>query len=431
MNAATAEHRVAILEGVRTPWAKAGTVLRNSHVTDLAKAAMQETLYRTELSAGRVDEVMFGNVIMPADAGNPARVAAIWAGVPAGVPAMTVQRNCASGMEAVGLAASAIRSGEAKTILVGGAESMSQTPLMFPQSAAGPFGKMAKAKSAMQRAAAAVSFRPRHFKPIAALESGLTDPTCNMIMGKTAELLAGEFGISRQEQDAFAMRSHEKALAASARLKEEIVPYYAGENFEPLTADNGPRAGQTPEALAKLKPIFDRKDGTVTVGNSCQLTDGAACLMVADPDWAHAEGREALGFVRGYAVAGLDPKRMGLGPVYAIDRLLRKTGVTLKDIGLFEINEAFAAQVIACLKAMASSDFARQHLGRNDAVGEIDPDRLNVNGGAIALGHPVGATGARIVLTLLKEMKRRNVELGLAALCVGGGQGAAILLERR
>jgi len=368
---------------------------------------------------------------MPADAGNPARVAAILAGVPAAVPAMTIQRNCASGMEAVGLAATAVRTGEARTILAGGAESMSQTPLMFPQAAAGAFGKLAKAKSAMQKAAAAVSFRPKHFKPIAALESGLTDPTCNMIMGKTAELLAGEFGISRQEQDVFAMRSHEKALAAADKLKEEIVPYYAGESFEPLTADNGPRAGQTMEALARLKPIFAKKEGTATGGNSWPPTHGAGCLTVPARDWTPAEGPEALASAGGYAVAGLDPKRMGLGPVYAIDRLLRKTGVTLKDIGLFEINEAFAAQVLACLKAMGSADFARQHLGRNDALGEIDPDLLNVNGGAIALGHPVGATGARIVLTLLKEMRRRNVELGLAALCVGGGQGAAILLERR
>ncbi len=429
--AQSTEPRAAIVGGARTPLGKAGTTLRQAHVTDLARVAMQETLYRTGVAAGRLDEVMLGTVVMPADAANPARVSALWAGVPNAVPALTVQRNCASGMEAVAQASASVRAGESHAILAGGAESMSSAPLMFPQSATAPFTGLAKARNVFRRAAAVARFRPRHFKPVSALECGLTDPTVDLIMGKTAEKLAREFDISREEQDAFALRSHQRAAAAADKLKEEIAPYYAGDKFEPMTEDNGPRANQTTEALAKLKPIFDRRDGTVTVGNSCQITDGAACVLVTDSDWAKAEGREPLGYVRGYAVAGLDPSRMGLGPVFAIDRLLRKTGVAMSDIGLFEINEAFAAQVLACLKAMASPTFARQQLGRNDPLGEIDPDRLNVNGGAIALGHPVGATGARIILTLLMEMKRRDVELGMAALCVGGGQGAAILLERR
>jgi acetyl-CoA acetyltransferase family protein len=185
------------------------------------------------------------------------------------------------------------------------------------------------------------------------------------------------------------------------------------------------------DALGKLKPIFDRRDGTVTVGNSCQVTDGAAALLVTDGEVAHAEGREILGYIRAYAYAGLDPSRMGLGPVFAIDQLLRKTGLSLADVSLFEINEAFAGQVLACLKAIASDHFGQEHLNRERALGEIDPETLNVNGGAIALGHPVGATGTRIVLTLLHEMRRRDVGLGIASLCVGGGQGAAILLERR
>jgi acetyl-CoA acetyltransferase family protein len=253
-----------------------------------------------------------------------------------------------------------------------------------------------------------------------------------MIMGRTAEVLAHEFGISREEQDEFALRSHHRAIAAQnhGRFNSEIAPFYAGEKFEPVTQDVGPRVGQTMEALSKLKPIFDRRDGTVTVGNSCQVTDGAATLLVADADWAEAEGLSALGYVRDYVVAALDPERMGLGPVFAIDKLLQQTGLALNDIQLFEINEAFAAQVLACLKAMASTHFAREHLNREDALGEIDPQRLNVNGGAIALGHPVGATGTRIILTLLMEMRQRNLDLGIAALCVGGGQGAAVLLER-
>jgi acetyl-CoA acetyltransferase family protein len=242
-----------------------------------------------------------------------------------------------------------------------------------------------------------------------------------------------EFGISRKEQDEFALASHEKAIAAqkAGRFDEEIVPVYAGKKFDPVTRDNGPRESQTMEALGKLKPIFDRRDGSVTVGNSCQITDGAAAVLVTDAAVTRAHGIEPLGYVRAYAYAGLDPSRMGLGPVFAIDQLLRQSGLSMNDIPLWEINEAFAGQVLACLKAMGSDDYCRKHLGRESALGEIDPAKLNVNGGAIALGHPVGATGARLVLTLLLEMRRRNLDLGIAALCVGGGQGAAILLERR
>jgi acetyl-CoA acetyltransferase family protein len=424
---------IAVVAGARTPFAKAGTSLRHEHVTDLAKRAMQEALYRADFPFERVDEVLLGNVVMPADATNPARVSALWAGIPNRVPAMTVQRNCASGMEAVADAADRIRAGRGKAILAGGAESMSTLPMLLPEETLEPMSKLARAKNAWQKAAAATALRPRHFKPIAALEKGLTDPTCDMIMGKTAEILAHEFGVSRKDQDEFALRSHQKASAAtkSGRLAEEITPEYSGKRFDPVTEDNGPRANQTMEALEKLKPIFDRRDGTVTVGNSCQITDGAVAMLLADPDFAHAEGMNVMGYVRGYSYVGLDPARMGLGPAFAIDQMLRRSSLSLNDVPIFEINEAFAAQVLASLKAMASDNFCREQLGRDHAIGRLDEDRLNVNGGAIALGHPVGATGARLVLTLLMEMKRRDVELGIAALCVGGGQGAAILLQRR
>ena len=424
--------RIAILAGARTPMAKAGTALREVHASELARVAMQEALYRANCPAEALDEVILGNVVMPADAANLARVSAIWAGVPREVPGITLQRNCASGMEAVSEAALRIRGGLGHLMLAGGAESMSNVPLLFPQESMVPMSKMARAKGAFQKASAVATLRPRHFKPIAALELGLSDPTCGMIMGKTAEVLVQEFGISRKEQDEFALQSHQKAVAAikSGRFDEEIVPVYAGRKFDPVTQDNGPRENQTLEALAKLKPIFDRKDGSVTVGNSCQVTDGAAALLVADGDWANAHGATPLGYVRAYGYAGLDPSRMGLGPVFAIDQLLKQTGLEINDIPLFEINEAFAGQVLACLKAMASDDYCQKHLGRSKAIGEIDPQMLNVNGGAIALGHPVGATGTRLVLTLLLEMRRRNLERGVAALCVGGGQGAAILLER-
>jgi acetyl-CoA C-acetyltransferase/acetyl-CoA acyltransferase len=429
----TGEAEVAIVAGVRTPFAKAGGALRDVHVTDLAKAAMQETLYRVDWPFDRLDEVILGNVVMPADAMNPARVSALWAGVPHAVPAMTVQRNCASGMEAIAEAASRIRSRRGHAILAGGAESMSTVPLLFPDETLAPMERMFRARGVLQKAAAIATLRPRHFRPIVALERGLTDPTCGLIMGKTAEILAQEWGSSRREQDEFALRSHHRAAAAIAdgKFKHEIMPFFAGPKLQPITEDVGPRPNQTMEALAKLKPIFDRRDGTVTVGNSCQVTDGAATMLMTDGETARGSGHEILGYVRGYAYVGLDPSRMGLGPVFAIEQLLRRHGLQLSDIPLFEINEAFAAQVLACLKAMNSSAFAREHLNRETAMGEIDPARVNVNGGAIALGHPVGATGARLVLTLLLEMKRRNLELGVAALCVGGGQGAAILLERR
>jgi acetyl-CoA C-acetyltransferase/acetyl-CoA acyltransferase len=424
---------VAVIAGARTPFAKIGGPLKSVAAADLAKRVFEETLYRAHWRADRLDEVLLGNVVMPVDAANLARVSALYAGVPDRVPAMTVQRNCASGMEAIAQGAARIRAGAARAILAGGAESMSKIPLLFPDAAAEPMTKLAKARSALQKAGAVATLRPRHFRPIAALECGLTDPVSGLIMGKTAEILAQEFSISRPEQDEFALRSHQRAAAAAqaGRFDDEITTVYAGSAFVPVAADVGPRPNQTVDALARLSPIFDRRDGTVTVGNSCQVTDGAAAVLIADSEFAKAEGREVLGYIRGYAVAGLDPARMGLGPVYAIDRLLRDTGVALGDVELFEINEAFAAQVLACLRAFPSWAFAEKHLRGRQAMGEIDPDRLNVNGGAIALGHPVGATGARLVLTLLMEMRRRDLHLGIAALCVGGGQGAAMLLERR
>jgi acetyl-CoA acyltransferase len=368
-------NRVAIVTGARTPLAKAGTALKETHVTELARVVMQETLYRANFPAELVDEVILGNVVMPADATNPARIAALWAGVPHRVPALTVQRNCASGTEAVAQAAARIRSGEAKAVLAGGAESMSTLPLLLPHETLEPMSRLARAKGVWQRATATAALRPRHFKPIAALEQGLTDPSCDMIMGKTAEVLAHEYGISRKAQDEFALRSHQRAGAAAeqGRFDGEISPFYAGDGFEPVTRDVGPRANQTMEALGKLRPLFDRRDGTVTVGNSCQITDGAAAMLLADANFAREHGLPILGYVRAYAVAGLDPARMGLGPVFAIDKLLRQTGLVLSDVPLFEINEAFAAQVLACLTAMGSARFAREHFDRDDALGEIDP----------------------------------------------------------
>lgn len=427
--------RVVIVGGVRTPFVKAGAAMRRVPTTELARVVLQEAIYRTGYPGDRLGEVVLGNVVMPAKAANPARVAAMQAGIPAHVPAVTVQRNCASGIEAIAQATTRIATEQSHSVLAAGAESMSTAPLIFPDVATGPMTALARARNWPRRLAAFSALRVKHFIPVASLEQGLTDPLCGMIMGRTAEVLAHEFGISRATQDEFALRSHRRAARAteSGVFDEQIVPCYLAppaDGYAPVTADVGPREAQSLEALAKLRPLFDRRDGTVTVGNACQVTDGAASVLLLDAAHAKASGLEPLASVRGFATAALDPAHMGLGPVHAIDRLLHEAKLVLKDIGLLEINEAFAAQVLACLKAMDSQAYCRRHLGRNDAIGSIDPDRLNVHGGAIALGHPVGATGVRLVLNLVHEMKRRDVELGVAALCVAGGQGAAILLQR-
>ncbi len=427
--------RVAIVEGTRTPFVKAFGTLADVPADELGRQAVLGLFRQADIAPDRIDQTVFGNVISPPDAANISRVIALRAGIPQNRIAHTVHRNCASGMEAITTAAQLIVLGEAERVLAGGVESMSQAPLLFSREAARQFLALGKARTWTHKAAALLGFRPRHFRPVPSLKLGLTDPIRGLIMGETAEVLAEEFGITREEQDRFALESHRRAVAAqqSGRLAEEITPLEpqgaASVLGRKVEADIGPRPQQTLEDLARLKPYF-RKNGTVTVGNSCQVTDGAVALLLMPEELARAEGREPLGYLRAFSYAGCDPKRMGLGPVFAVARLLRKTGLTLKDFELIELNEAFAAQVLACLKAFASDEFARRFLDRWEAIGDIDQQRLNVNGGAIALGHPVGATGARLVLTLLKEMKRRNLHRGLATLCVGGGQGAALLLER-
>jgi acetyl-CoA acetyltransferase family protein len=259
---------------------------------------------------------------------------------------------------------------------------------------------------------------------------GLVDPSCDLSMGQTAEKVAGEHGVTREDQDAFALESNRRAVAARDKLREEICELYVPPRYEVmLENDDGPRPDSSLEKLARLRPVFEKRDGTVTAGNSSQITDGAVCLVLMDEDLARAEGRKSLGRIRAHATVGLDPTRMGLGPAHALVKLMDQEGVTLSDIELMEINEAFAAQVIAVQRALASDTFCQEHFDRK-AVGEIPSDRLNVNGGAVALGHPVGASGARIIHTLLLEMGRRDLGLGAASLCVGGGQGQAVLVER-
>lgn len=424
--------RVAIIDGVRTPFCKAWGRLRHVEADDLGAYAIKELMTRTGFPVSDVNEAVFGNVAQPMHAANIARVMALKAGFPDSLSAQTVHRNCASGMQAITTSALLIRAGEADTVLTGGTESMSNVPLVYDKPMTDLFMKMNKARSKMELIKVLMTFRPSFLKPVMALEKGLTDPINGMIMGKTAELLARDFHISRGAQDVFALESHKKACAAmqAGRFTGEIVPIPVAPDYASFQAqDDGPRVQQSMEDLAKLKPYFERETGTVTVGNACQVTDGAVALLMMSEAKAKALGLNPLGYLVDYAYAGLDGKRMGLGPVYATTRLLEKTGGTLSDYDLIEINEAFAVQVLACVKAMASADYAQKFLGRQTAIGEVDRERLNVNGGAIALGHPVGATGARLVVTLLRELKRRGLKKGLATLCIGGGQGAALDLE--
>lgn len=424
--------RIALIDGVRTPFCKMLGVFKDWQADDLGAFVLRELMARVDFPKGRLDEVIVGNGVQPAEAANIARVCALKAGIPQHVPAYTVQRNCSSGMEALTTAANKINAGEAEVILCGAMESMSNIPMMFGQKMSDFFMALGRARGFMDKLKVVSTFRPGFLKPVIGLEKGLTDPVCGMIMGLTAEILARDFHITREEQDAFALRSHQRATLAihSGRLAEEILPIpQSGKAGTIQMHDDGPRSNQTIEALAKLRPYFDRLTGTVTAGNSSQVTDGAVAMLVMSEGKAKELDLPVLGYINDYAYAGLEGKRMGLGPVYATHRLMKKTGMRLEDFQLVELNEAFSVQAQACLKAFESEEFARENLGRSKALGVIDGDRLNVNGGAVALGHPVGATGMRLVLTLLKELRRQELQRGLATLCIGGGQGAALALE--
>ena len=424
---------VVVVAGVRTPFVKAGTMLRRVPAVELARVAVREAIERAEIDPGEIDEVVVGNIAGPADAANVARVVSLMAKIPRHVPGFTVSRNCASGLESIVEAAYRIRAGHADLVVAGAVESMSRIPLLFTDEAQDLWTDLARARGLLARLATMLRFRPRHFKPVIALQLGLTDPVSGLNMGETAEVLAREFGITREEQDAFALRSHRLAAAAwsEGRMQQEVIPVPLPPRYEKAAdRDNGIRENQTSEALARLRPIFDRRYGTVTAGNASQITDGAAALVLASAARARELGLPVWGRVRSWGFAGCDPARMGLGPVVASPIALRRAGgLTMDHMELVEINEAFAAQVLACFKAFGSRTFCEEHVG-SGPVGAPDPERVNVNGGAIALGHPVGASGGRLVLTLLKEMERRDVSLGLATLCVGGGQGGAMVVER-
>ncbi len=385
---------------------------------ELGRAAVQALLARTGLDPILVDHVIFGCVAQPLNVGNIARVIALRAGIPATTPALTVHRNCASGFEAVTYAELLLHARRGEIFVVGGAESMSNIPLLFSRTAADKFSRLATSRTQRDKAKALAAFRPSDFRPIHGLRAALSDPFCDMTMIQTADLVAREAGISREAQDQFAFASHQKAAAAREKFAEEVFPYHLPPDFAvTVDRDNGPRDGQTIEALSRLKPIDDPRTSTVTAGNASQITDGAVALLVMSERRAASEGFDPLGVLTHHAVAAGDPARMGLGPLWAIARIERR----IADADLVEINEAFAGQVLACVARSRDPRFA---------PGEIPMELLNVNGGAIALGHPVGASAARLALTALKELKRRDKRRALVTACVGGGQGSAMWVER-
>jgi acetyl-CoA C-acetyltransferase len=422
------KERIAIIDGLRSPIAKANGKLNDMSADTLGAIITKELVLRNDIDYKEFDEVIMGNVAQPSKAMNIARVMAIRAGFPQSTPAYTVHRNCASGMQSISSAIEKIHSNQGDLYLVGGMESMSNIPLLYSDEFRNFIAKFTYSKSITEKFKILTTFRLKFLKPTIGLISGLTDPISGKIMGITAENLANEFKISRAAQDEYALNSHKKAQKAmeSGIFKDEIHPIMA--RNASISSDDGIRFNQTIEGLNKLNPIFIRDGGTVTAGNSSQVSDGACSLIVCSESKAKELNLEPIGYISDYSYAGLDANRMGLGPIYATKKLFDKTGFSLKDIDLIEINEAFAAQVIANIKAFASEEFCQKTFN-SPALGQIDESILNVNGGAIALGHPVGMSGARIILTALKELKRRDKNRALATLCIGGGQGAAFLLE--
>ncbi|OIO71466.1 MAG: acetyl-CoA acyltransferase [Zetaproteobacteria bacterium CG1_02_53_45] len=422
---------VVVVAGIRTPLGKSSGAFDQLAAVDLGVLAVREVLARSPVASSKIDQVIIGNVIQPIDAVNISRVIALNAGIPLTVPAHTVHRNCASGMQAVTDAAEKIQSGRADVVLAGGVESMTHAPLLLHDRFRAAMAKLPRARSLQQKLPVLLEIARAPWKPRIALMEGLTDPTVALNMGQTAEILAREFSISRQQQDEFSLQSHQRAAAAwnQGWYDDEVMHVFAQPSFAAIHRDEGVRESQTMQALGKLNPVFERPLGTVTAGNSSQITDGAAMLILSSRSKAEAEGWPIMGYLHDWAYAGCDPARMGLGPVFAVHQLLSKYGLTVSDLVRMEINEAFAVQVLACLQAMDSNSFAEQKLGLSKAMGAPDMDKLNVHGGAVAMGHPVGMTGARLILTLLGQLEKdTGGGLAVASLCIGGGQGGAVLL---
>lgn len=398
---------------------------------DLAVQCGRPLLMRQPIPANDYDQVILGCVNVVSEEMNPARVAALRLGMGEDMPAFTVQINCGSGMQSIDTAYHYIRSGQSELILAGGAEALSHAPLLFRQEAVAWFAKLSKAKSTIEKIKLLGGLSASYFAPVIGLKRGLTDPIVDMNMGQTAEKLAHLFDISREEADQYAVNSHLRLHKAQEEgyLKDEVLPMFdrKGNVYE---LDDGVRPQSSTEKLAKLAPAFERPYGKVTPGNSSQITDGASWLILASEEAVEKYNLKPLAVIKDSEWAALDPSIMGLGPVISSTAIMKRHNLSFDDLDLWEINEAFAAQVLACLKAWEDNDFCKDVLGLDKAMGKLDQSKLNVDGGAISLGHPVGTSGNRIVLHLVNALHRLDKKQGIATECIGGGQGGAMLIER-
>jgi acetyl-CoA C-acetyltransferase len=423
--------RVNIVDGARTPFLKAMHRPGAFTASDLAVQCGRTLLSRQAFSADALDEVIIGCVSPGVDETNISRIIALRLGCGNQTPAYTVQRNCASGLQSLDNAAQDIATGRAELVLAGGTEAMTHIPVVYNRQMATWLGELSSSRSVFKKALATIKFRPAMLRPVIGLLRGLTDPVTGLSMGQTAENLANRFNISREQMDRYAVRSHENlARALENGYLDEVVEMIdtSGNTY---TADTGLRTDSSMEKLAGLKPVFDKKFGHITAGNSAQITDGAALLILASDDAVKQYNLPVLGYISDVEWAALDPAYMGLGPVHASTPLLLRHQLGLDEIDYWEINEAFAAQVLACIAAWQDNDYCINELGLGQSLGELGLTRLNIDGGGISLGHPVGASGARIVLHALHVMQRNNDQRAIATLCIGGGQGGAMLLERR
>ena len=421
---------VYLVDGSRTPFLKARGKPGPFKHADLGIAAARSLLLRMPFQPDAFDEVIFGSTMPGPDEANIARIVALRLGCGDRVPAYTVHRNCASGMQALDNAAMSISSGRSDLVLAGGIEAMSQAPLLFHPKAVAWLADWWAAKTFLDRVKLLGRFRPALLAPVIALLKGLTDPVVGMNMGQTAEQIAHRFGITRAQMDAFAVASHERLHAAQQQGEmDEIVPIYdnRGNLYD---FDDGVRPDSSVDKLARLRPAFDKPFGLVTPGNSAQITDGAAALVLASEAAVKKYDLPVMARLVSTEWAALDPAEMGLGPAHAIAPLLKSQRLKVDDIDYWEINEAFAAQVLAVVAALKDKDYCKEQLGLRAAVGEIPAERLNIHGGGVSLGHPVGASGARIVLHLAKVLQQKQASTGVASLCIGGGQGGAMLIER-
>lgn len=422
---------VYVVDGARTPFLRAAGKPGPFPAGDLAVAAARALLVRQPFAVEALDEVIVGCVMPGPDEANIARVMALRLGCDKRIPAWTVQRNCASGMQALDCAYTNIACGRSDLVLAGGVESMSHAPVLLSLEMVHWLSAWNGAKSFGQKLQTLKKLKPKYLKPVIGLLRGLTDPIVGLSMGQTAEILAHRFNISRKRMDEFAYQSQQRLARAQdeSLLVDEIEAIYDSKG-KCYQHDDGLRRDSDVAKLGKLKPVFDRHFGRVTAGNSAQVTDGAAMLILASEEAVRQHHLPVMGRIVDSEWAGLEPSQMGLGPVHAMTPILQRHGWQISDIDYWEINEAFATQVLACVEAWKNEDYCRNELGLNGPLGEVSHERLNVDGGGVSIGHPVGASGARIVLHLLHVLKRTNTKRGMASLCIGGGQGGAMVVER-